>query len=137
MKITSRAPVTGPDRRRRVSSGAAGFAEQVGARPATRAGLAPAAPLAALESVLAVQEVGDDAEDRRRALRRGHSLLDELHALQIGLIGGGPPESAVQRIAAVLGLPRPDSRDPGLEEVLDSIELRAAVELAKLRREPK
>jgi hypothetical protein len=80
MKITGSGPSAGPSQRRKVSGrggerAAAGFAEHVGARPAASSGVAPSAPLAALEGVLAAQEVGDPTEQRRRAVRHGHSVL--------------------------------------------------------------
>ena len=138
MKITSSGPLAGPGARRRISGRGDGsdsaFAEQVGARPAASLGLAPALPLAALDGVLAVQEVPDPAAERRRAARHGNSMLDELQALQIGLIEGLVPEGALRRLAGLLERLRPATADPELAAVLDEIELRAAVELAKLAR---
>jgi hypothetical protein len=140
MKITSSGPTAGPGQRRRIagrgdtSEGA--FAEQVGARPALSSGLTPAMPLAALGGVLAVQEVPDPTAERRRATRHGHSVLDELQALQIGLIEGWVQEGALRRLAGLLERLRPATADPELAAVLDEIELRAAVELAKVARRP-
>ena len=140
MKITSSGPTAGPGQRRRIAgrgdSSEGAFAEQVGARPALASGLTPAMPLAALGGVLAVQEVLDPAAERRRATRHGDSVLDELQALQIGLIEGWVQEGALRRVAGLLERLRPATADPELAAVLDEIELRAAVELAKVARRP-
>ncbi len=139
MKITGSGPTAGPSQRRKVSGrggdhAAAPFAEHVGTRPLASSGVAPSKPLAALEGVLAAQEVPDPSDQRRRAVRHGHSLLAELRELQLGLVEGWVPEGTLHRLAGLLDGLRPAVEDPKLDALLDDLELRAAVELAKLRR---
>jgi len=139
MKITGSGPSAGTNQRRRVSNGTGdgavgGFAGQVGVRTPGPARLAPTAPLAALGGVLAVQEVEDPLARRRRATRHGHGLLDELRALQLAMVDGQVPEGMLRRLAGLVDGLRPSAADAHLDAVLDAIELRAAVELAKLRR---
>ncbi len=142
MKISHAGPASGPRQRRRVAAGdeqsAGGFARHIDSPATPAGGIAPAAPLAVVESVLAVQEVGlaDREGERRRALDRGHGLLDELHALRLGLIEGRISASGLHRLGRLLESARPAVDDPRLAAVLDEIELRAAVELAKLERQP-
>jgi Class II flagellar assembly regulator len=141
MKITGSGPTAGPSQRRKVSGRAgessdASFAEQVTTRPATGSGIPPTTPLVALDGVLAVQEVPDPTQGRRQATHRGHGLLDELHQLQIGMVEGWVSEGGLRRLARLLDRMRPAAADPDLDAVLDEIELRAAVELAKLNRGP-
>jgi hypothetical protein len=93
-----------------------------------------ATPLTALSSLLAVQEVPDLADPKKRAIRHGDALLDELKELQIGLIEGWVEEDTLRGLAHMLDQPRPAIDDPELNRVLDDIELRAAVELAKFER---
>ncbi len=92
------------------------------------------APLAALTSLLAVQEVPDPIDPKKRAIQHGDALLDELKELQIGLVEGWVPEDTLRGLAHMLDQPRPEIDDPELNRVLDDIELRAAVELAKFER---
>jgi class II flagellar assembly regulator FliX len=139
MKITRSGPTTGPAHRVKIAaradaSGGPSFAEHVDARPSASLSLSPAAPLAALNGVLAVQEVPDASAERHRAIRRGDSILDELRKLQVGLVDGWVSEGMLQRLTRLLEAARPGVGDARLDEVLDDIELRAAVELAKLRR---
>lgn len=93
-----------------------------------------AAPLTALSSLLAIQEVPDATVGRKRAVLRGDDLLDELKALQLGLVQGWVSESQLRNLSRMLDQPRPAIDDPELSKVLDDIELRAAVELAKFER---
>jgi hypothetical protein len=140
MKITGSGPSAGTSQRRRVSNGAGdgaggSFAKHVGARAAGTTGISPSMPLAALAGVLAVQEVEDPTTGRRRATRHGHNLLDELRELQLGMVEGRVSEGTLRRLAGLVDELRPSTAHAPLDEVLDAIELRAAVELAKLRQD--
>ena len=71
--------------------------------------------------------------------RVGHGpthQLDELHELRIGLIDGWVSEAQLRRLADTLAVVRAPIEDPGLESVLEEVEVRAAVELAKRGRDP-
>lgn len=137
MKISHTGPSAGPGRPRRAGSRpgetAGEFSRYVDMRPAAPRSAPPATPLAGLDAVLAIQEVPDAAVSRRRAVRRGHGLLDELQELQLGLIDGRLSEATLRGLAARLEETRPEVDDPKLASVLDQIELRAAIEMAKLR----
>jgi hypothetical protein len=123
----------GVDRR----SGDAGFAERVGGgRPASGAAAAAGlAPLTSLGAVLAVQAVEDPLTGRRRARERGEKLLDALEELRLALIDGRLPATKLGALQQLLREQREQADDPRLAAVLDEIELRASVELAKLERE--
>jgi hypothetical protein len=135
MKVSETRPGTGPSHSRRVTaarSGPTGFAAHVQA-PQTDgpAGLAAPPPLAALGSLLTVQAAEDGDGERRRALTRGRSLLDELDLIRIGLLDGALPGATIRRLNGLLQAERCSVADAGLDALLDEIELRAAVELAK------
>lgn len=104
------------------------------ARPEAAPGIAGTVALASLDAVLALQEVVDDAERRRRALRRGDDLLNRLGELHIALLEGSLPAATLRRLRRALGQPAEHPAEPGLAAVLGEIEQRVAVELAKLER---
>lgn len=140
MKITQSGPNTAAGRSRKADKAGAADAGQAfrshineGDMPAAAA-TTGAAPLAALTSLLAVQEVPDPTDTKKRAIQHADSLLDELKELQIGLVQGWVAEDTLRGLAHMLDRPRPAIDDPELSRVLDDIELRAAVELAKLER---
>lgn len=99
--------------------------------PARSAGVAAAGPL---DMLLVVQADGDQQERKRRQARRGHDLLDGLDRLKAALLAGRVLPSELERIRSALAQRRETTDDPRLDEVLAHIELRAAVELAKLGR---
>lgn len=134
MKVSQTRSSTGATRGRRAApgrSGATSFAAHVQGPFAGPAGIAAPSPLAALSTVLAAQEAEGSAGEHRRALARGRSLLDELDQLRVGLLEGTPPEASIRRLAGLLQADRPPVSEATLNAVLDEIELRAAVELAK------
>ena len=121
-----------------------------GARPQTAAGgfapiATPAAPeatgvsgasgvahVSSLEALIALQEVGGPLERRRRSVGRAGRILDALDALKLDLLDGSLSKQAVETLARAVRDQRALTDEPRLEGLLDEIETRAAVELAKL-----
>jgi Class II flagellar assembly regulator len=90
------------------------------------------APATSLDVLLALQETLTPQEKRRRATKRGHGILDALDALKLATLDPEAVETgALQRLQEAVRAARDETEDPNLDEVLDQIELRAAVELAK------
>lgn len=87
---------------------------------------------APVDALLALQEVPDALVGRARAKRRGEALLDQLEQLRLGLLAGRLPRDRLERLARLAAERREQLDDPRLIEILAEIELRAAVELAKL-----
>lgn len=109
------------------SLGGATGASGVGAAAAA----APTVAVGSVEALLALQAAEDPAERRRRAVRRGETLLDRLDAVKLALLGGGAAGPALEGLARAVREQRDHVDDPRLEGVLNEIETRAAVELAK------
>ena len=133
MKVTGASGPTGPQGGRATRS-AGGFALPAtgGAAPAAAASAASAASgVADVSALMALQGVETATERRRRAIRRGGGLLDRLEELKLALLDGSAGEGALERLSRTLREERPDDGDAGLAEVLNQIDLRAAVELAK------
>ncbi len=93
-----------------------------------------AAPAGAMDALLTVQASGDSLERKKRALRRGNDLLDELDQLKVALLSGRIPPAVLLKLRHQLAERRVEVDDPRLDDILAHIELRAEVELAKLAR---
>ncbi|OFX12526.1 MAG: flagellar assembly protein FliX [Alphaproteobacteria bacterium RIFOXYD12_FULL_60_8] len=93
-------------------------------------------PVTDVDSILAAQTVGDSLseETRRRLMRRGEELLDRMEEIRHGLLRGHIPKDRLIQIAQMVRQKREQGTDPQLAAILDEIELRAEVELAKLSR---
>ncbi len=93
-----------------------------------------ARPAAAVDVMFAGQQVEGDADDDSNAKRRGHSMLEMLEELRRDMLTGVVDRSHLNRLSALVTEQSGAAVDPRLRGVLDEIELRAAVELAKLER---
>lgn len=107
------------------------FSSAVGNEATARPATATAA-LATVDGLFALQEVADGLTGRRRAVARGKSLLDKLDELRLALLDGAVPRARLYDLARLAREQGPLVDDPQLAEVLAEIELRVAVELAKL-----
>ena len=90
--------------------------------------------LSGVSTVLALQGAPDSTERRarQRAVQRADAMLDELEQIRLGLLLGQIPRARLEQLAQMVRARREQLDDPKLIAILDEIELRAAVELAKL-----
>jgi hypothetical protein len=89
-------------------------------------------PIAAVESILTLQGLDDSTNGRSKGLSHGQHLLDMLDQVRDGLLAGGIPRATLNRLAVAVGRRQENFADPKLQGILDEIDLRAKVELAKL-----
>jgi len=131
---------TAPARRTERKSGAGGFADHLdvdagGSVSETGGAVGPAGP-GAVEAVFTVQEAPDATEEhqRKQATAHGEDLLDRLEAMRRWILAGAMPKEKLAELARQLRAQRRRTSDPRLEAIIDEIELRAEVEIAKLTR---
>ena len=113
------------------------FAAQEIQETKTAAALTGSGPIAAVDTLLALQGIEDSADERKRGVTHGEELLTLLDEIRDGLLAGGIPRLTLTRLAAVAAKRRESFADPKLQNVLEEIELRARVELAKLEQAEK
>lgn len=97
-------------------------------------GLGATASLGAVDALLALQEAsftGDALTSPRRAIARGEQMLDMLDDIKIALLSGEVPQAKLSKLLAAVETQKSRVTDPELANILDHIELRARVELAK------
>ena len=136
MKINGTGPVQPSATRRKGAakgSDASPFAAQLSSASRTVTGDA-AQQIEALGGLLALQEVSDPVEESRRGKARGEEILDRLDEIRMGLLAGRISVRNLETLVKTLRDERIAVSDPGLRGILEEIEVRAAVELAKLGR---
>ncbi|MEQ8268385.1 MAG: flagellar assembly protein FliX [Parvibaculum sp.] len=112
--------------------GGSGFAPAGLSAARGAAGLSGPASLGAVDALLALQETGDALQSpRRKAVARGEELLDILDDIKLALLAGQLPKSKLSRLLSTVERQLGTVADPHLREILDQIDLRARVELAK------
>lgn len=119
------------------SSGADGsFGDLVSAGDAQSASSPSATQsIARVDALLALQEVEDSTQGGagKRMRQRASLILDELDDLRMAMLGGTLTVGHMIDVADVVASHREKITDPELTALMDEIDLRAQVELAKLR----
>ena len=118
----------------RTTRSASGFS--LGQAPAAASPSAATASTAAggvsdVSALMALQGIEGPLEKRRRAIRRGGGLLDRLEEIKLALLTGDADDTSLDQLARTLREERTDDGDADLNALLDQIDLRASVELAK------
>ncbi|HWK86632.1 MAG TPA: flagellar assembly protein FliX [Xanthobacteraceae bacterium] len=110
-----------------------GFAIGTGNAPSRASAANAANAMNSIDALLALQGVEDAVERRRRFARRGAKALDMLDSLKLQILEGRMDVATLARLEAMLGELTERSGERRLDETLDAIGLRVAVELAKRR----
>lgn len=118
--------------RRKTVDAKPGFKIEQGAGDARAERIAEAQPLATLDTLVTLQEAPDGNLGRKRAVKRASDMLDMLEGIRLDLLNGEVPAERLGALLRLVRLQRDQVEDPRLSHVLDEIELRARVELAKL-----
>ncbi len=88
--------------------------------------------LTASPALLVLQELRANGTGRRRSVARGQAILEGLDELGLALLEDSDPVEIASRLRARLDAGRELCDDAALDAILDAIDLRAHVELAKL-----
>jgi hypothetical protein len=118
--------------RRKTVDAKPGFKVEQGAGDARAERISEAQPLATLDTLVTLQEAPDENLARKRAVKRASDMLDMLEGIRLDLLNGEIPAGRLGALLRLVRLQRDQVEDPRLSHVLDEIELRARVELAKL-----
>lgn len=123
-----------PVRRKPGTGSAQGFAPETApssSGPGAASGVSAAGAINSIDALMALQGADDFQGARKRATDRAFSLLDVLDDLKLALLEGALPRDTLVRLMETVKTQRDNTSDPRLEAVLDEVEIRAAVELAK------
>ena len=90
--------------------------------------------VAALDAIVPVESATLEDSDKNSAKSRAIFILDRLEDIRQGLLLGVISQSGLQELAIAIKETREGSLDPKMSDILDDIELRAKIELAKLEK---
>jgi hypothetical protein len=91
--------------------------------------------IASVDALLAAQTMEDSTQKqaKKRMQDRAEDILDKLQDLKVAMVTGEITVGHMVSIADVVATHRDKINDPNLSAILDEIDLRAHVELAKLQ----
>ncbi|PCI44408.1 MAG: flagellar assembly protein FliX [Alphaproteobacteria bacterium] len=114
-------------------SGKTAFSKELSTDESSAAApLSGTSPLTSVSSLLALQEMPTSSEGRSAGLAMAEDMLGHLEVIRHGLLAGEIPQRKLKEVVAIVSQQRLISKDPALDEILNDIELRVKVELAKL-----
>ena len=98
----------------------------------TSSNVSSSAPIASVDAIVALQSVEDSVSGNKKAVTLGHDLIERLEEIRHGLLIGSIPVERLKQLSTTLSQMDVKAEDPRLAEIIGDIEVRAAVELAKL-----
>jgi len=136
---SSRMRIVGPNATARTAAPAApkraaagGFSVAESDTARTAAPVAALRTIGGIDALMALQGQDERVERRRRAVTRGRTALDVLDQLKAELLAGTPDPSTLMRLKSASAELTATSGDDRLDSVLAEIDLRLAVEIAKM-----
>lgn len=113
-------------------AGSADFAQHLQDDSVSGAGnLSGVAGVSAVGALIGIQEVESATDREARGKKRANLLLSEMDELRLALLTGTISKEQLLRLSAMVQSHKEQIDDPRLAGVLDEIDLRARVELAK------
>ena len=139
MKITDTSGVNGPGKPKKgkKTSGDGGVFDAMlhgseeGEKTEGKASVSGSSQVDSVGSLLGLQEVPEDQSRREYSMQQGRQTLDVLDELRRDLLLGDDSPHLLQRMRQQQQRLQQQPHDPRLQAVIDDIDLRLAVEIAK------
>jgi hypothetical protein len=112
------------------STSGTGFSKHLDETDETSAASGVSGP-GAVSGILGLQEVDDALAHASRGKQRAQDILDRLDGIRVEILTGQISKEKLKQLSQVIASRRGQISDPRLGEILDEIDLRAQVELAK------
>ena len=138
MKVRSTGPAKGTSKtgsKSSTSSSNGAFSSMMSDQTPEAATPAATQSIAQLDALLAIQGAEDptERESRGRMITRADKTLDLLDTVRDKMLGGGLTVGDMIDVADVVASHREKISDPKLTDLMDEVDLRAQVEIAKMR----
>ena len=119
----------------RAGEDGASFGSFVASGPQSSAPSQATSSIAQLDALLAIQGAEDPAARaaKKRMRERSNTILTELDKIRMAMLGGTLTVGHMIDVADVVASHRDRIMDPAMTAIMDEIDLRAQVELAKMR----
>lgn len=117
------------------SAGGASFSSMIGGGGSQAAATTNTQSIAQIDALLALQGAEDPAAGRSKGLMKARAgkILDMLDTVRLKMLGGRLTIGDMIDVADVVASHREKISDPVLTDIMDEIDLRAQVEIAKMR----
>lgn len=139
MKVQGPGGPQGPSKTKgkdKASSSEGAFGSFVASGPSSSAPTQMTQSIAQLDALLAIQGAEDPTARaaKKRMRERSDSILRELDKIRIAMLSGTLTVGHMIDVADVVASHRERIMDPAMTAIMDEVDLRAQVELAKMRK---
>jgi len=132
MKVYGPNGLGGPARSKAAGKTAAGgFKVDTGQAASKSAASQGPSGVSGVDALLALQGADDALTGKKRAIRRADDILDVLEELRIGMLAGTLSKTKLERLLKLVDSRRDSVADPELQDLIEHVDMRARVELAK------
>lgn len=126
--------VSGP--KKAGSTDKAAFADAMGVEDTSEAApTTQTTQVMSVDQLIGLQGVDDALHSKKQVQQRASDILDRLDALRMQILEGRISKEQLMQLARVVNAKRAHTSDPQLIEILNEIELRAQIEIAKFTRD--
>lgn len=112
-------------------AGGANFSSHLADETSGAHGVSGASGIGGVSALIGLQEVDDATQRESKGKKRAQALLDEMDDLRLALACGTLTRAQLLKLSAAIQSEKVKADDPGLNQILDDVDLRARVELAK------
>ncbi len=112
-------------------AGGANFSSHLADETSGTHGVSGASGIGGVSALIGLQEVDDATQRESKGKKRAQALLDEMDDLRLALACGTLTRAQLLKLSAAIQSEKTKADDPGLNQILDDVDLRARVELAK------
>ncbi len=134
-KTSQTGQTSGSKKKDKTSSGDSSFRDMMSGGVQAGSSTGPSQSIGSVDALLAVQGAEDPTQKaaKRRMRERADDILEQLERIKMGLLTGQLTVGDVIDIASVVARHRERIMDPEMTALLDEIDLRAQVEIAKMQ----
>lgn len=129
---TSSSQASEVKKNRKASSSSQAFSTGSAQETTKATGLFRVADVVAPDALLSLQEALTLSPEDRQSIDVGHRLLDDLEDIHKGVLLGQFSKASLENLLDRINTSRQKATHPEIENLIEQIELRAEVELAKL-----
>lgn len=122
-------------KKKAAKAGGSGFSELISSGDAEEASPAGTASVSSASQLFFLQEVDNEDQHKKEAVSQGFDALKYLDNIRNGLLLGTLSRGTIMGLDSLLQKFKKNFSDPHLTQVIEEIELRARVEIAKLERD--
>jgi hypothetical protein len=98
-------------------------------------GVKNSSPINCNNLLVTLQEISlDEKDENRQSKQHGMDILDKLEQLRLAMLNGKLSQNTLSNIEALIKKEKVNATDPYLKSIIEEVEVRAAVELAKLNK---